>query len=41
MAVAGEYLAFAMDVALAVRNFDGDSTCEGHVALEVEETLTG
>ena len=41
MAVAGENLAFAIDIADALRDFDGDSAGQRHVALEVEQALAG
>ena len=41
MAVARKNLAFAIDIAVAMRDFDGDSAGQSHVALEVEQALAG
>ena len=41
VAVARKNLAFAVDVAEAVRNLDGDAAGQSHVALEVEQALAG
>jgi hypothetical protein len=41
MAVAGENLALAINIAETMRDFDCDATGQGHVALEVEQALAG
>ena len=41
MAVARKNLAFAIDVAVSVRNLDGDAAGQRHVALVVEQALAG
>ena len=41
MAVARENLSLAVEVAASMRNFDGDSAGEGHVAFVVEQALAG
>ena len=39
--ITGQDFTFAVQVAMAVRKFDGDSAGERHVALLIEERLTG
>ena len=41
MAVAGKNLALAIDIALAVRDFDGHAARQRHVALVIEQALAG
>ena len=41
VAVARKNFAFAIDIAESMRNFDGHSACQRHIALKVEQALAG